>query len=252
MSTPSVSRFRATVAYDGSAYLGYQRQRDEQATVQGELEKALGRIGKKPVPVLGAGRTDSGVHATGQVIAFDLVWPHGRVALQKAMNANLPDDIAVRGVEIANPRFHPRFDARSRAYEYYIEVCRDEVRRPLSRARQWQVMRPLDLAAMNEAAALLLGEYDFATFGQPPQGTNTVRTVSTAVWRREGDSLIFSIAANAFLYRMVRSIVGSLKLVGDGKWTVTQFLDAFEAQDRARAATTAPAHGLYLVSVMYE
>lgn len=252
MSTPSVCRFRAIVAYDGSAYVGYQRQRDDQATVQGELEKALARMARQPVNVLGAGRTDSGVHATGQVIAFDLAWPHGRVALQKAMNANLPSDIAIRDVQRVDARFHPRFDARRRAYDYYIEECLDGVRRPLSRGRQWQIMTPLDMAAMNVAASYLVGTHDFATFGQPPQGTNTVRTIHTAVWRRDGDSLIFSISADAFLYRMVRSIVGSLKLVGDGKWSVAQFKNAFEAQDRAQAATTAPAHGLYLVSVMYE
>ncbi|MCA9980217.1 MAG: tRNA pseudouridine(38-40) synthase TruA [Anaerolineales bacterium] len=255
MHNPSIlrlSRFRATVAYDGTAYFGYQRQRDDQPTVQGELEKALSVLAKHPVTVWGAGRTDSGVHATGQVIAFDLSWRHGRGALQKAINATLPDDIAVREVTIVPPHFHPRFDARERAYNYYIEECPDGIKRPLTRLRQWQVMSVLDLEAMNEAARHLVGEHDFATFGQAPQGTNTVRVLHTAVWQRNGDSLIFSISANAFLYRMVRSIVGSLKLVGEGKWTTHEFIDAFEAQNRQRAGTTAPAHGLYLVSVAYE
>ncbi len=252
MSFPSLCRFRATVAYDGTAYCGYQRQRDDQPTVQGELEKVLARVAREPVKVLGAGRTDSGVHATGQVIAFDLAWPHGRETLQKALNAMLPKDIAVRDVVVADPQFHPRFDARHRAYDYYIEECGDGVRRPFTRWQRWQVMGKLDVVAMNQAAALLVGEHDFATFGRPPHGSNTVRNVSTAVWRREADSLIFSIAANAFLYHMVRSIVGSLKLVGEGQWTVSYFKNAFEAQDRQGVGKIAPPHGLYLVSVMYE
>jgi tRNA pseudouridine38-40 synthase len=252
MESLAVTRFRATVAYDGTAYFGYQRQRDDQPTVQGELEKVLARLAQKPVTVWGAGRTDSGVHATGQVVAFDLAWNHGRVPLQKALNAQLPPDIAVRDVTETDPRFHPRFDAVGRAYEYHVVMCADGVKRPLSRWREWQVMSWLDVTAMNEAATLLRGTHDFATFGQPPHGTNTVRTVNTAVWQQQDDNLLFSISADAFLYRMVRSIVGSLVLVGKGEWTQTQFKNSFFAKERQQAGKTAPAHGLYLVSVLYE
>lgn len=251
MTDRASSRYCATVEYDGSDYLGYQRQLPNQPTIQGELEAALGRIVKQPVPVIGAGRTDSGVHATGQVVAFDLAWRHGCEPLLKAMNANLPSAIAVQKVVEVAPRFHPRFDARRRAYRYIIQDCSQSPRRPLTRLRHWQVHTPLDLDAMIAAAAHLVGEHDFATFGQPPQGSNTVREVFVAHWQRDGDLLHFSIEANAFLYRMVRSIVGTLKAVGDQSWTIDEFVAAFMACERGRAATTAPAHGLYLESVTY-
>jgi tRNA pseudouridine38-40 synthase len=243
-----MGRYRAVIEYDGSEYVGFQRQRQPNS-VQEQLERALTAVSSQPIPVIGAGRTDSGVHATGQVVAFDLDWTHGAPALQRALNANLPLDIAARTVEPAHPDFHPRFDARQRAYEYHI--YNSPVRSPLRQRRSWHVSQPLSLARMNEAAALLLGEHDFATFGSPPQGDNTVRQLFMAEWRQEGDLLIFTIAANAFLYRMVRAIVGSLKRVGEGGWRVAQFAAAFEAADRSQAAAVAPAHGLYLVSVTY-
>ena len=244
-----MGRYRAIIEYDGSAYVGFQRQRQPNS-VQEQLERALEAIAKRPVAVIGSGRTDSGVHATGQVVAFDLDWTHGADALQRAFNVNLPPDIAARTIEPVHSDFHPRFDARRRAYEYHI--YNSPVRSPLRERHSWHVSRPLSLAQMNEAAALLIGEYDFATFGSPPQGDNTVRRLFAAEWRQEEDLLIFMIAGNAFLYRMVRAIVGSLKKVGEGGWPVAQFADAFEAADRRRAAAVAPAHGLYLVSVTYE
>lgn len=198
---------------------------------------------------MGAGRTDSGVHARGQVISFDLAWRHGVEALRRALNANLPSAIAIVSLEEAAPDFHPRYDARRRAYEYYL--YNEPVRSPLRRLRSWHVRQPLDLERMNRAAAHLVGIHDFATFGQPPYGNNTVRELFCARWRRDGSLLTFEIEGTAFLYRMVRSIVGSLKAVGDGSWTVEAFIEAFDACDRDRAATTAPPQGLYLVSVTY-
>jgi tRNA pseudouridine38-40 synthase len=243
--------FRAIVQYDGTGYLGFQRQRRGQ-TIQAELEKAIARITGHPVRVIGAGRTDTGVHALGQVISFTIEWPeaHGTPALQRAINANLPEDIAVVVMAAASPGFHPRFDARRRTYGYYVYV--NSVRQPLLRNRAWHVRRNLDLAAMNAAAALLVGVHDFATFGRPPVGDNAVREVYEAVWRPVGELLVFRIAANAFLNRMVRGLVGSLKEVGAGRWSVDDFGEALAARDRRRSATAAPAHGLYLVSVEYE
>ncbi|MDT8304812.1 MAG: tRNA pseudouridine(38-40) synthase TruA [Anaerolineae bacterium] len=242
--------YRATVEYDGSNYYGFQRQIPEQPTIQGELEKALETIAGKPVVVHGAGRTDSGVHACGQVISFDLSWSHGLAALQRAINANLPADIVLLDIGEAAADFHPRFDARRRAYCYYVYNA--PVRSPLRRFRSWHLSQPLDVAAMNAAAAVLVGEYDFATFGQPPQGENTIRIVHSAEWRREDEMVVFSIEGTAFLQRMVRSIVGSLRLVGDGRWTVADFVDAFRACDRDRAGQTAPPDGLYLTAVIYD
>jgi tRNA pseudouridine38-40 synthase len=242
--------YRALIEYDGTAYNGSQRQREEFTTIQGELEAALSHLARQPVTVTGAGRTDSGVHATGQVIAFTISWRHGIDALHRALNANLPADIAILQLDTATADFHPRFDAVRRAYVYHIYNA--PVRSPMRRHTSWHVTRPLDIEAMNEAAAHLIGTHDFATFGQPPQGNNSVRQVFQAVWQQDGPMLSFYIEANAFLYRMVRSLVGSLKLVGDGSWQVADFVAAFASSERSRCGTVAPAAGLCLVSVWYE
>jgi tRNA pseudouridine38-40 synthase len=244
--------YRATVAYDGTAYNGFQRQRRGVPSVQAELEKALALLTNHPVRVIGAGRTDTGVHALGQVIGFTIEWPtgHGQEALLRALNAQLPQDIAVVELAEAPPGFHPRFDARRRTYEYY--VLNTPIRQPFWRKRAWHVARALDIERMNIAAALLVGTRDFATFGRAPIGDNTVREVFEAGWRRDGELLVFRICANAFLFRMVRSVVGSLRAVGDGKWSIEDFAAALNSHDRRRSATAAPAHGLYLVSVEYD
>jgi tRNA pseudouridine38-40 synthase len=248
----AAQRYRATVQYDGTAYNGFQRQRRGVPSIQAELEQALARVTGQTARVLGAGRTDAGVHALGQVIGFTIEqpWQHGRPALLRALNANLPPDIVVSTVEDAPPQFHPRFDARRRTYAYHI--VGGPVRQPLLRHRAWHVAQPLDVSRMNEAAAILLGVHDFATFGRVTTGESTVREVFAAQWRHEGELLIFDICANAFLQRMVRSVVGSLKAVGSGHWTVETFAAAMVAGERKRSATAAPAHGLYLLSVEYD
>jgi tRNA pseudouridine38-40 synthase len=243
--------YRATVQYDGTAYFGFQRQRPGVATVQATIESALEQIAGRPVRVTGAGRTDTGVHALGQVISFTIDWStrHGDAALLRALNANLPRDIVVLDVAGAPPGFHPRFSARRRSYRYWIRQT--AVRDPFLRDRTWQLSRELDVTAMAAAAGLLVGEHDFATFGRAPVGENTVREVfATNVWR-EGPDVYFDITANAFLNRMVRSLVGSIKEVGTGNWDLTAFEGALCAADRAQSATAAPPQGLYLVSVEY-
>ena len=256
MAGEAARSFRATVQYDGTAYYGFQRQRRgpdrEGVSIQQELEEALARLAGHPVRVTGAGRTDTGVHALGQVVGFTIEWPKGRgdAALLRALNSSLPPDIAISALSEAPPGFHPRFDARRRTYEY--RVLNAPVRRPLLRQRAWHVVVTLDEAQMNAAAMLLVGTRDFATFGRPPVGDNTARTVYSAAWRREGEVLVFRVGANAFLHRMVRSLVGSLRKVGDGSWSVDDFAAALVAGDRQRSASAAPAHGLYLVSVEYD
>ena len=241
-------RVRAVVAYDGTDYQGFQRQANG-PTVQEALETALARVTGRETTVLAAGRTDAGVHAEGQVVAFDTEWRHPLEALQRAMNAVLPPDVAVREVAQAADDFHPRYDARSRHYRY--TVYNHPVRSPLVRRTSLHVPTALDVAAMEAAARLLVGEHDFATFGQPPKGENTVRRVVRAEWSGEPPWLYFDIEANAFLYRMVRSLVGTMLEVGKGRMSVEDFEEALRARDRSRAGPTAPAHGLCLIEVKY-
>jgi tRNA pseudouridine38-40 synthase len=259
-------RVRAVVAYDGTDYSGFQRQTNA-PTVQAALEASLAQITQETITILAAGRTDAGVHAIGQVIAFDTVWRHDLDDLRRALNAVLPADIAVRETVEAAPDFHPRYDARSRRYRYTF--YNTPLRSPLARRYSLHVAYPLDVATMRQAARTLVGEHDFAAFGQPPQGQVTVRRVLVAEWGGEcplsygwdvggrdvraqgGTWLNFDIEANAFLYRMVRSVVGTLLLVGQGKMTVEEFKAVLESCDRGQAGPTAPAHGLCLVEIKY-
>ncbi len=242
-------RYQAIIEYDGTAYCGFQKQLTG-PSIQQELERAIRLISGEERTVIGAGRTDSGVHATGQVVAFDLEWPHGPKTLWRALNANLPADIAAVRLSETKEDFHPRFDAIKRTYNYYI--YNEPVRSPLYRRTSWHVSQQLDIGRMNLAASAIVGEHDFATFGRPPQGNNSVRQVFQAEWNRNESLLIFTIEANAFLYRMVRSLVGCLKAVGEGTWTVERFIATLNARDRDRAAQTAPPHALFLTSVIYE
>lgn len=243
-------RYAARLAYDGTEYFGFQRQYDDQPTVQAVVEKALKQLSDRATTITGAGRTDSGVHASGQVIAFDLEWPHTGTQLLRAVNTHLPPDVAVRALQAADDNFHPRFDARRRTYLYRIHNA--PTRDPLRRNRVWHWRNPLDLTAMQTCAALLIGEQDFATFGQPPQGENTVRHVTMADLRQVADEIHFTISANAFLQRMVRSIVGTLVEVGRGKITVEAFEALFGAMDRSRSGPSAPPQGLTLTQVSYD
>ena len=241
-------RVRAVVAYDGTDYRGFQRQVNA-PTVQAALEAALAQVTQETIAILAAGRTDAGVHAAGQVIAFDTAWRHGLDDLQRALNAVLSADIAVQDVVEVAPRFHPRFDARSRRYRYTLYNA--PVPWPLARRYSLHVASPLDLAAMRRAVQALVGEHDFAAFGQPPQGEVTVRRVLVAEWNGEPPRLTFDIEANAFLYRMVRSIVGTLLQVGRGRLGVEEFAAVLASRDRSRAGPTVPPHGLCLVEVRY-
>ena len=238
----------AVVAYDGTDFCGFQVQ-PAQRTVQGAIEAALTKITQESIRVIGAGRTDSGVHALGQVIAFHTGWRGTLPALHRGWNAVLPKDVAVWSLTEADEGFHPRFGARSRAYRYTI--WNHPVRNPLQRRTALWQPQTLDLEAMNQAARLLIGEHDFATFGSPPQGTKTIRRVIRADWTRDGKLLYLDIEANAFLYRMVRSIVGTLLQVGTGNLSAEEFASVFAALDRSRAGPTALAVGLCLMDVKY-
>jgi tRNA pseudouridine38-40 synthase len=241
-------RYRATVEYDGTDFLGYQIQARGR-TVQGEIEKSLEKVTRSAIRIDGAGRTDTGVHAVGQVIAFNLAWKHALVDLHRALNATLPRDIVVSDLKITDDDFHPRFSALSRSYRYTI------INQPwpsvLQRRYAHHVRETLNVEEMREASRFLLGSHDFASFGKPTQGEITVREVIQAGWTVDSARLNFDITANAFLYRMVRTIVGTLTEVGLGRLAVDEMKHILEARDLTRSAAPAPAHGLCLMWVTY-
>lgn len=265
MSLPLLS-VCGLAAYDGTEYHGFQLQRDV-PTIQGSLEDALTSVTQSPVRVIGAGRTDAGVHANGQVIAVHVPWRHAIEDLQRAWNAALPATIAVRGLQGAPLGFHPRFSALARTYRYSVVqaavTTRSMPRRsPLTDRFALYVTDRLDVAAMNRAAACLVGEHDFATFGRPPVGTNTVRTVMDAGWQVAGSQLaplseypgqriVFTIRANAFLLHMVRNLVGALLQVGCGVVMAVDVQNALQACDRRRSAPPVPPQGLVLEQIDY-
>jgi len=249
-----MARYQIILAYDGTGFAGSQRQAKSR-TVQGELEKALCKLGWSDRSVLLAGRTDTGVHATGQVASFDLDWQHADGDLLRALNANLPADVAARDVRIAPPRFHPRFDATSRLYRYRL-FCQ-QVRDPLREKSAWRVWPEIDSKVMQEVASLFVGQYDFAAYGTPPRaGSSTVRTVMNTSWQAKDDEWHFEVQANAFLYRMVRRLVFVQVAVAQGKVSVEVIARSLAGQvkepERSELPSgLAPAHGLTLVEVTY-
>ena len=243
-------RLKAVIAYDGTDYHGFQRQSPErEPSIQGTLEQALGRIGQAGV-VRGAGRTDAGVHASGQVIALDVNWRHTLGDLQRALNATLPDDIAVLELEQAADTFHPRYDAVSRAYRY--SLLAGGVRNPLRHRYALHVPYALDVEAMQHALLHILGEHDFAAFGQPTVGESTTRLMLKAQASRMGAQIAIELEANGFLFRMVRRIVGTLIPIGRGEQTAADFIQILESADPRRAGPAVAARGLCLTQVRYE
>jgi tRNA pseudouridine38-40 synthase len=254
-------------AYDGTDYFGFQVQADA-PTIQGELEKALAEFSEPVGRVAGAGRTDAGVHAGGQVIAVRTKWRHDLAQLQRAWNAYLPRSICVRAIALAPEGFHPRFSAEKRTYRYRVVMGDGQERNvapdrsPLTDRFAWYEPAALAIERMEEAGEHLVGEHDFASFGQPTQGESTVRRVMEVCWREErgswdafdpypGRRLTLTITANGFLRRMVRSIVGTLLEVGRGRRRPDEVKKILAARDRSLAAPPAPACGLTLERVDY-
>jgi tRNA pseudouridine38-40 synthase len=242
-------RIKAVVAYDGTDYHGFQRQSpDREPSIQGTLEGALSKIGQAGT-VLGAGRTDAGVHASGQVIVFDVNWRHGLEDLQRALNATLPADMAVLDLEQTTDTFHPRYDAVSRAYRYSIENTR--VRNPLTVRYALHVPQALDVDAMQRAVAYTIGDHDFAAFGQPTVGESTTRSIYRADVIAEGSTIAIELQANGFLYRMVRRIVGTLIPIGRGEQPPEDFDRILKAIDPNQAGPAVAPNGLCLIAVNY-
>jgi tRNA pseudouridine38-40 synthase len=249
----------ALVEYDGTRFKGFQRQAPGKGpTVQGELEAAATRIAGEPIALDAAGRTDSGVHATGQVVSFQTEARHDPETWRRALNALLPADIAVRAVCGVGDEFHARKSALARRYRYRL-FC-DPVRAPMRERYAWRVLRPLDVGAMREAAETLLGEHDFGAFGSSPRDDraagyrgHTVRRMIEAMCfeSSHADEIECLFAADAFLTGMVRRLVGTLVLAGDGRLSVAEFRAILEAREKAHPGVPAPAQGLCLIGVDY-
>jgi tRNA pseudouridine38-40 synthase len=242
---------RCAVEYDGTAFFGFQVQAKGR-TVAGEIERVLENLLEEPVKITGAGRTDAGVHASGQVISFSTSrsFPFERLAV--AMNTALPHDISVREAAVVGRGFSARFSARERTYVYAIHNARD--RSALLMHRAYHVYRhTLDLDAMGDAAAPLIGEHDFRSFcGVLPENGVTVRDVRALTIARYGDLVRVAIRADGFVHRMVRTIVGTLVECGLGRRDPASMRAILAARDRRAAGLTAPAHGLYLAGVRYD
>lgn len=243
-------RYKLTIEYDGGPFSGWQRQ-DNAPSIQEELEKAAARLDQADVTVQGAGRTDSGVHALGQVAHIDLAKDLAEDKVRDALNYHLkPNPIAVLEAERVEDDFHARFSATQRHYLYRIIDRR--VPLTLDRGQVWRVPRALDAEAMHQAAQFLVGTHDFTTFRDAQcQADSPVKSIDRVAVARYGEEVQLTIEARSFLHRQVRSITGSLVEVGVGKWTPKDFKAALDAADRSRCGPVAPPDGLYLTAVDY-
>jgi tRNA pseudouridine38-40 synthase len=250
---------KLTLAYDGTRFVGWQRQAAGES-IQGLLEGALAAFEGAPVTVHGAGRTDAGVHALGQVASASVTFTHPTETIVRALNAQLPDDIRIIDIDDAAPDFHARFSARAKTYRYQIRA--GTVGDPFTRAFVWQLPEPLNVGAMTEAAAALVGTHDFAAFQSVgTEVASTVRTIFRSDFsaterlerpERSERLFVYEVSADGFLRHMVRAIVGTLVEIGRGWRSVESMVQLIERGTRAQAGATAPPHGLFLVSVNYD
>jgi tRNA pseudouridine38-40 synthase len=249
-----VSRtFKLTVAYEGTDFIGWQRQATG-TSIQGLLEDALSELDGRPVAVTGAGRTDAGVHARGQVATAALDRDIDPAAVVRAVNNRLPQTVRILDASLAPEGFHARFDARLKTYRY--RIWNADVMSPFERSFAWHVPMRLDMAAMNDAAGMLCGTHDFAAFqGTGSDTQTTVRTVlRSSVEREPGGAplLVYDAAGEGFLRHMVRNVVGTLVEIGRGRFSPGWIGEVLASRDRTAAGPTAPAHGLFLMGVSYE
>ena len=241
--------YRVTLAYDGTDYLGWQVQ-PQGVTIQSRLQEALTHIAGETVSVVGAGRTDAGVHAQGQVAHFDLPTAVPPSGLLKGLNSILPEDIRILEVASAPDDFHARYQARSKTYRYYLD--RAPVASPFRCRYTLHHPYPLDVEAMSQAAARLVGRHDFSSFrASSCEAKTSERDCHVSRFTEQGGELVYEVAANGFLHHMVRNLVGTLLEVGRGKLAPDDITRLLEARDRTLAGPTAPAKGLHLIRVDY-
>ena len=243
-------RYRLTVEYDGRPFCGWQRQANA-VSVQQVVEEAIARFSGESVSIQAAGRTDAGVHALGQVVSFDLSRQWDAFRVREALNfPTKPHPVAIVEASRAADDFEARFSATARRYEY--RILNRRARAALEEGRVWHVAVPLDAAAMHAAAQLILGRHDFTTFrASECQANSPIRTLERLEVSRQGEMVVVAARAQSFLHSQVRSMVGSLKLVGEGRWTPAQFRGALDVRSRAACGPLAPPDGLYLTGVDY-
>lgn len=240
---------KLTIQYDGTDYVGWQRQATG-TSIQGLIESALEPIEGGPVTVTGAGRTDAGVHAVAQVASVSLTTTIDEAALQRALNAALPQAVRVIQVERAAPDFHARFNARGKTYQY--RIVNGPFISPFEHRYGWHLPHPLDVPLMQEAGRALVGTHDFAAFqGAGTEVKTTERTITALEVEFDDPHVSITISADGFLRHMVRAIVGTLVEVGSGRATAEWVTEVLQSRDRSRAGPTAPARGLFLMSVDY-
>jgi tRNA pseudouridine38-40 synthase len=243
-------RYRLTLEYDGAPFVGWQRQ-DNRPSVQGALEDAIEKLSGERVTVTGSGRTDAGVHALGQVAHFDLVKTFEPGKVRDALNYHLrPNPVVVLDADAVDSEFHARFSARSRHYLFRILNRRSPP--ALETGKVWHVSPRLDAEAMHAAAQMLVGQHDFTTFRAAEcQAQSPVKTLDRLDVSRRADEIHIEASARSFLHHQIRSFAGTLKLVGEGKWTARDVAAALAAKDRTRCGPVSPPDGLYLVRVDY-
>jgi tRNA pseudouridine38-40 synthase len=245
-----VTRFRLLIEYDGTGYVGWQRQ-DNGPSIQQAIEDAVFAFAGERVTLAAAGRTDAGVHALGQVAHLDLARETTTDTLRDAVNFHLkPQPIAILVAGAVSEEFHARFSATGRRYLYRIVNRRAPL--ALMRDRAWQVQAPLDAEAMHGAAQRLIGRHDFSSFRSSIcQAASPLKTLDRLDVQREGEEILIHAAARSFLHHQVRNMVGTLKLVGEGRWSADDVTAALAARSRSAAGPTAPAEGLFLAEVRY-
>ncbi len=245
-------RYKLTVEYDGTGLAGWQKQTDRQS-VQGFLEAAAGKLNGSETVVLAAGRTDAGVHALAQVVHVDLLKQHKPYSVMQAFNYHLlplTQQVIVIGAEEVDETFQARFSAIGRSYWY--RIINRRARLALAQNRAWHIPEKLDAKAMHEAAQHLVGHHDFTTFRSTEcQAKSPFKTLEQLDVIQNGDEIHVLAASRSFLHHQVRNMVGTLRLIGNGKWTIADLLAALDAKNRCAGGATAPPEGLYLTSVKY-
>lgn len=258
ISPPNTRQWKLLLAYDGTDFRGWQVQ-PEHITVQGELQQAIERVTGEQILPQGSGRTDAGVHALGQVASFPLAAPIPPANFLRALNRTLPESIRVLSAETVSDDFHARHSACGKSYEY--RIFRGEICPPFLSRYVYSLNWPLDFAAMQAAAARVVGEHDFTSFAasdpdltqrQQEEPASNVRTIFSSQWAQEGELFVYRVHGTGFLHHMVRNLVGTFLSVGRGHYSPDDIPDILEAKNRSHAGSTAPARGLFLVSVDYE